>query len=124
MPLRPDFSGHRPNPRFDRYRDRVGRLFRGDNEVGLVLVEVGPYSEQIGGWLWWRRWGPSRDMLLLYIIIDGRFSDAVVQDAEEKLAEYDAGHFRYYGELLHVRWTSVEESAQLRSSWFEAGRVA
>lgn len=66
MPLSPDFSQHRPDPRFDRYRDRVGRLFRSDREVGLVLVEVHPYAEVVGGWLWWRRWGPSLDALFLY----------------------------------------------------------
>ncbi len=125
VPLRPDFSQHRPDPRFDRYRDRVGRLFRSDREVGLVLVEVHPYAEVVGGWLWWRRWGPSRDALFLYTTVDGQFSDHVVQDAaDDELAEYDAGRFWYYGEPLDVRWTGAEESAHLRSSWFAAGRVA
>jgi hypothetical protein len=120
MPLRPDFATHRPDSRFDRYRDRVGRLFRGDEEVGLVLVVVEPYAEQIGGYLWWRQWGPSWDALWLWTVIDGQFSDHWLTDetAAEELAAYDAGRYWHYGEVLRVRWTGREESAQLRSSEF------
>ena len=84
-----------------------------------MLVEVFAYAETVGGWLWWRRWGPSRDALFLLTIVDGECSDHVVQDAvEEEVADYDAGRFRYYGESLLVRWTDAAESAQLRGSAF------
>jgi hypothetical protein len=78
----------------NRYRGRVGRLFRGDEEVGLVvLVEVEPYGEQVGGRLWWRRWGRTQDLLLVWTIVDGTRSDSLVPDdaSEDELRDYDAG---------------------------------
>jgi hypothetical protein len=119
MPLRPDFTQHRPDPRLDRYRDRVGRLFRGGNEVGLVLVQAQAEAEQVGGRLWWRRWGPTRDALWLWTIVDGEFSDHWVADGlDEELASYGQGRFLLAGEELSVRWADVEESASLRRSAF------
>ncbi len=122
MPLRPDFTHHRQDPRFDRYRGRVGRLFRAGDEVGLVLIEVEPYCEQVGGHLWWRRWGPTQDLLWVWTIVDGNFSDALVPaDASEaELRDYDAGRFNYYGEPLAVAWTDPPESNRLRSTQFGA----
>lgn len=120
MPRRPNFSSHRPDPRFDRYRERVGRLFRADEEVGLVLVEVEPYAQQVGGHLWWRRWDTSRDVLWPWTLVDGNFSDSLVPDeaADYELQSYDAGVFEYYGEHLRVLWTDAEESRHLRSAQF------
>lgn len=120
MPRRPDFSQHRPDPRFDRYRERVGRLFRGEDEVGFVLVEVEPYAEQVGGHLWWSRWDTSRDVLWLWTIVDGAFSDTLLPEdaADEELQNYDAGLFEYYGEQLRVLWTDEPESRHLRSTEF------
>lgn len=120
MPRRPDFSQHRPDPRFDRYRERVGRLFRDEVEVGLALVEVEPYAEQVGGRLWWTRWDNSRDVLWLWTLVDGTFSDTLVPDdaAAAELQDYDAGSFEHYGESLRVLWTDREESRRLRSTEF------
>lgn len=105
MPLRPDFSRHQPDPRFDSYRQRVGRLLRGDAEVGYLLVEVEPYSEQVNGHLWWRRWGPTRDVLWL-------------DTSEDELLGYSTGQFEYYGERLRVLWTDTDESRRLRATQF------
>ncbi len=120
MPLRPDFSHHRPDPRFDRYRDRVGRLYRGENGAGLVLVLVEPLSSTVGGHMWWRRWGPTRDVLWEHTVVDGNFSDTFMPEdaADEVLADYDAGRFDYYGEAMRVVWTDASESVRLRSLEF------
>jgi hypothetical protein len=120
MALRPDFSRHRANPRFDEYRDRVGRLFRGESHVGLVLVRVEPYALQAGGHLWWRRWSTTRDRLWLWSVVDRRFSDDVLPNdaVEDELADYDAGRYRHDGEILRVEWTTAEESARLRADEF------
>lgn len=94
MSLRPGSTQHRPDPRLGHYRDRVGRLFRGGNEVGLVLVQVQAQAEQVGGRLWWRRWGATRDALWLWTIVDGEFSDHwVVDGLDEELASYGQGRF-------------------------------
>lgn len=120
MPLRPDFSQHRPDPRLDLYRDRVGRLYRAEDEVGSVLVLVEPWSMTVGGHLWWRRWGPSRDVLWEHTVVDGNFSDTFVpEDAtDEVLAFYDSGRFDYYGEAMRVVWTDALDSWRLRSREF------
>ncbi len=116
MPWRPDFSQHRPDPRFDRYRDRVGRLYRGEDRVGSVLVRVEPCGTQVGGHLWWRRWGSTRDLLWEWTVVDGNFSDTLVPEdaADEVLADYDSGRFDYYGEAMRVVWTDASESERLR----------
>lgn len=121
MPRRPDFSEHRPDPRFDRYRERVGRLFRGEDEVGFVLVEVEPYAEQVGGHLWWTRWDKSRDVLWVWTLVDGTFSDSLVPDdaADAELRDYYEGRLQLYGDSLRVVWADEEESRRLRSTEFE-----
>lgn len=121
MPRRPDFLRHRPDPRFDRYRGRVGRLFRDEEEVGLLLVEVEAYAEQAGGHLWWTRWDTSRDVLWLWTLVDGRSSDSLVPDdaADEELRQYDAGRYIHDdGEPLCVLWTDPAESQHLRAVEF------
>ena len=90
MPSRPDFSEHRRNPRFDRYRDRVGRLYRGEEDVGSVLVVVVPYAPQVGGHLWWTRWGSTRDWLFEWTVVDGNWSDTLVP--EDMAGEVVAGY--------------------------------
>ncbi len=104
----------------DPYRNRVGRLYRGDAEVGYVLVTVEPFSITTGGHLWWRRWGPTHDILWPWTVVDGRFSDSVLtHDATaEELSDYERGLYRYYGETLRVEWTGPAESAELQQSQF------
>jgi hypothetical protein len=120
MPRRPDFSRHRQDPRFDRYRGRVGRLLRGSDEAGLVLVIVEPYAEQVGGHLWWRRWGPTHDLLWLWTVVDGQYSDSLVPDdaSEEELHDYDTGRYLHYGEDLTVLWMDADGSKRLSAAHF------
>ena len=97
----------------------MGRLFRGDEEVGLVLVLVEAYSKHVGGSLWWRRWAQPWDAVWLWTVIEGQFSDHWITDEiDEELAAYDAGRYRHQGETLRVRWTVPEEAAHLRRSKF------
>lgn len=58
-----------------------------------MLVEVEPYAEQVAGHLWSTRWDKSRDVLWLWTLVDGRFSDTLVPDdaADDELRDYDAG---------------------------------
>ncbi|MDP9444461.1 MAG: hypothetical protein M3P83_09000 [Actinomycetota bacterium] len=120
MPYRPDFSSHTPRPSVARYKDRVGRLYRDERELGFVLVRVQSYCEQVGGHLWWRRWSSPEDALDPWTIIDGTLSDSwLPADAiDDELADYDAGRFDYYAELLCVTWTDPDESERLREQHF------
>ena len=119
--FRPDFSQHREDPRFDRYRGRVGQLLRDGEDVGWVLVQVEPYSRQVGGHLWWSRWGRTQDLLSVWYIVNGNFSDAVVPDefSENELRDYDAGRFAAdNGDTLSLVWLNPEESKRVRASQF------
>lgn len=122
VPRRPDFSQHRADPRFDGYRDRVGRLYRADAEAGVVLVRVEPVAQSVGGHLWWTRWSASRDVLWLWTVIDDRFDDSYVPGdaSDEVLTTFDQGRFVHYGEELRVRWLDGEESARVRDAAFES----
>ncbi len=123
MPRQPDFSQHVPDPGLEPYRDRVARLFRGEDEVGLLLVRIDAYAEAESGWWWWTRWGRPSDLLALFWTVDGEVSDSLVghvshQDIERELEDYAAGRFRLRGEVLRASWTTPEESAYLRRSEF------
>ena len=120
MPRKPDLSRHVPDPRLDPYRERVARVFRGGEEVGLLLVRVDVYAEAESGRWWWTRWGPTYDVLWLFSLVDGSFSDTVVppEAVDGELDDYAKGLYHHYGEVLRVRWTTPEESAYLRRSRF------
>ena len=120
MPYRPDFSAHTPRPAVAHYANLVGRLYRDEREVGLVLVLMQSYSGHVGGHLWWRRWSTPEDALNLWSVIHGEFSDHWVPPVpgddglDQELADYDAGRFPYYGESLRVAWPDADESRRLR----------
>ena len=70
----------------------MGRLFRGEDEVGLVLVQVEPFAEVVGV--------------------------APTDAAQAELHDYDDKRFAHYGETLRVSWTDEEESRRLKASEF------
>jgi hypothetical protein len=117
VPRKPDWSQHADDERFASYRDRVARLYRGDDEVGLLLVRVQPYARLVSGHLWWRRW-VAEDVLRLRTTIGGKQEDHVVHGdlVVSELRDYRRGVFRYRGEALRLAWTSPEESARLREA--------
>ena len=59
MARKPDWSVHTPDPRFDPWRERVGRLYRDGTEVGLLLVRVDVRATQSSGHWWWTKWSPN-----------------------------------------------------------------
>ncbi len=88
--------------------------------MGLVLVEAEPYCEQVGGHLWWRRWGKTQDLLFVWTIVDVAPSDALVPNeaSEEEFRDYDSGRVSHYARALVVSWTDSVESKHLRASHF------
>ena len=86
----------------------------------MLLVRVEPYAEVASGRLWWSRWSDSYDMLWLFSIVDGNFSDTLVpaERAEDELQDWSQGRYEHYGEVLRAAWVSVEESDRLRQSEF------
>jgi hypothetical protein len=120
VPFKPDWSKHKPDSRFNEYRERVARLFRGDEEVGLLLVRVEPFAQVLSGRLWWTRWSEPYDVLWMWTIVDGEFSDSYLPDeaVDEELRGYADGRYEHYGEGLLLKWTTPQESAHLRRSEF------
>jgi hypothetical protein len=120
MPRKPDWSKHVPDPRLISYRGAVARLFRGDEEIGLALVRIEPHAQLLSGRLWWRRWAPSHDRPWVFTIVDGTFSDSVVDEdgIEDEVRDWEAGRFRYCGEVLLAQWVPAAEAAHLRRSQF------
>ncbi len=116
---RPDWSQHTPDPRFNPYRERVGRLYRNGDEVGLLLVRVDVRATAVSGHCWWTKWS-MYDSPWEWVILDGKFSDHVVgrDDAERALQDYAAGLFTTLGGTLQVEWTTLEESSRLRQEAF------
>lgn len=119
VPHRPDWSQHAGDPRFDGYRDRVARVQSDGQDVGHLLVRVETYATVEGGYLWWRRWA-VRDALWLVMRVHGRLEDHLLHAdrLEGELRDWGRGLFRYRGAVLHLHWTSPEESARLRRSEF------
>jgi hypothetical protein len=121
MPRKPDWSQHVPDPRLSAYHGAVARLFRGSEEIGLLLVRVEPHAQIRSGRLWWRRWAPSEDLPWLYMIVDGTFNDSVLfaDEIEDEVRDWEAGRFQYRGEVLLAQWVPPAEAAHLRRTQFE-----
>jgi hypothetical protein len=102
VPLKPDWSLHQPHHGLDRYRVRAGRLFRGEDEVGTLLVNVQLFATRASGHPWWKRWRPSVDVLWVWSVVDGRFVDSLgpADAVDEDVQEFEAGRLHYFGEVL------------------------
>lgn len=100
----------------------MGRLYRADVAVGVVLVRVEPVAEAVGGHLWWTRWGPTTDVLWLWTMVEDRVDDSYVPHggAEAELTSFDDGRFLHDDEELRVEWLDPAESARVRAATFEA----
>ena len=119
MPLKPDWRLCTSDRRFDRYRNRVARLYRDEEEVGFLLVTAVPYAEVESGHFWWRTWSTPREMLWTHILVDGSPGDAPVPEpVQDELNDYAAGVLRRRGEVLRVEWASAGESVRLRETHF------
>jgi hypothetical protein len=58
-----------PDPRLDRYRNRVAELLRSDQLVGHAMVLTEYVGEAVGGHLWWTRWAPLQEIPSVTIIL-------------------------------------------------------
>lgn len=120
MPWSPTLR-QRPDPRFDRYRNRCAALTRDGVLVGHVLILTGQGAEQRGGHLWWRKWGPECEYLEpLVQLLDGRdFDDPVRADTLESELEYwSRGKFPLLGKSLDMVWLSPDEALRVAPGVF------
>ncbi|MFC0624185.1 hypothetical protein [Kribbella deserti] len=122
MPLRPQHPEPELPEALARYADRVAELSKAGRVVGYIRVEPEASSTQVGGRLWWRRWGPYRWAVRVWLSGAGLDPDAMVQpeDVPAELADWDAGRFRLRGDVLDLRWLAADEAAEVvGSAWAE-----
>ena len=121
MSWKPSFEHARPDPRLDLYRGRAGRLSRDGVEAGHVLVEADYLAPQIGGHLWWRRWGPPAEFAKVdTLLADGTYDDAWVigDDLDPELDDWGAGRFRFGGTTYELTWLDDAASARVHHEVF------
>ncbi len=111
------------DPRLERFRHRVARIWLAQDEVGLLLVLPEVYRTQTGGALWWRRWSEGRHGALLFLSLPQSglpFTDTFVapDDLADELDDWDAGCFRFIGETYALQWLGDHDSRRLASEWF------
>lgn len=120
MVWKPTFDACRPEPHAT-YEGRVARLFRGEDEVGLLLVRGQQLAYQESGHLWWKRFAAAEPFLVVWTIVDGHIAndwltstdmvEAVVQDWAE-------GRHDYYDDVLRLDWVAQNEAERLTRSAF------
>ena len=101
------------DPRVDPYRDRVAALSRRGSLAGHVLILTEHYATQTGGHLWWRRWGPDREVAVPHLeMLDGSYDDSPIgdDDLETELAQWSRDEMPVLGERLQMRWLEVDEA--------------
>ncbi|GLI00254.1 hypothetical protein Pa4123_55300 [Phytohabitans aurantiacus] len=121
VPYHPTTARAEPDPRLDPYRERAGALFRQDEQVGVLYLRIGTWSQQVGGHLWWRRWSEPREQAEGYLAFTAGGFDDFVEDLQtlgDELADWGMGRFLYRGELLHVTWLDDATSRQTRVDTF------
>ncbi len=116
MPWYPSFEQAVPDPRLDPYRNRVGRLTCDGALAAWILVETGFEAEELGGHLWWRRFGPLREFVVDYVTVNhGQEEwDLLIsgEALDARLTEWDQGKFSLGNRTYSVEWLEVEESAE------------
>lgn len=79
------------------------------------------FSTHLAGRLWWRRWGPARDAIWIWTVVDGRFSDAYVTEPDRVFEEsvmWDGGAFEHQSEVLAAEWLTGSDEDQVRAQVF------
>lgn len=115
MAWEPDWSLQVADPRLDPYRHRAAKLLRGGLEVGSLYAEPGYAATQERGHLWWRSYSEPREMLQLWLRIDGR-DDDYCSDGEDLTADLEgwrAGVFFVGGQEYGCKWLDDEVSESI-----------
>jgi hypothetical protein len=113
-----------PAHRLDRYAFRAGEL-GGPEGTGHVLVLATASRTQIGGHLWWRRWGPARPAAEVWVEapgVDRAYQDTWVVDAalDDDLDRWDAGRVLVGpDDERSVHWLDAAASTRIARAVFD-----
>jgi len=105
------------NQRLDPYRHRAARFTHKSGRSGTFYVQPDATSTMLSGHLWWRRWSPLREFVILWIITpDHRDTDSWVLpvDLDGELDDWVQGVFRWIGETYRLTWLDDTETLAMR----------
>lgn len=100
MPRHPDFEAAPREPILEPFRQSVGQLVLDGEVAGLIATQVDSFATRLGGWLWWSRWAPAREFLMVLV---------TAASEDSPLPEYEDP------------WLFVDENAETIES-LQAGR--
>lgn len=112
MAWEPDWGHLVADPRVDPYRPREAKLLRDGLEVSYLYAEPDHVVTQEGGHLWWRSFSQPREMLKLWMHVDGRDDDSW-SDGEVLIADLEgwrAGVFLVGGQQYGCKWLDDAQS--------------
>lgn len=118
MPRHPP-QGAKPNPRLDRYRHRAARFRNDSGRRGHFYVQPSELATAISGHLWWKRWSPPQEFVILWIEDpDGRDTDTWIlpEDLDAELDDWDRGQFRYLGDIYQLTWLGDDATNSIRQA--------
>ncbi len=118
VPWRPSFENPIRNIRLDAYRHRAARLRDAAGNLGTMYVEPELVAEQTTGHLWWRKWEPARELVILWIDDpDGGPTDYIwimPDDLDEEIDRWEQGQFDLGEETVELVWLDDDASSRLR----------
>jgi len=83
----------------------------------MFYVQPDVLSTVIGGHLWWRRWSPPEEFVILWIRTpDHHDTDTWVlpDDLIGEVDDWDQGIFRWVGEVLQLSWLDDTSTQAMR----------
>lgn len=84
-----------------------------------MYVQPDVMSLQVGGHLWWRKWSPEREFVILYLETpDFRDTDTWIlpDDLAAELDDWDEGRFEW-GETFRLTWMDDAAAEAMRQRW-------
>lgn len=101
--------------RLDPYRHRAAKLLRDGHEVGYLYAEPDHVVTQERGNLWWRSFSEPREMLKLWMQVDGRDDDywSDGEDLIDDLEGWRAGVFLVGGQQYGCKWLDDAQSESI-----------
>lgn len=116
MPWHPPLGPAR-NPRLDQYRHRAARFSDDSGRRGRFYVQPDVISTAISGHLWWTRWSPPQEFVILWIETpEGEDTDTWIlpDDLDDELTDWARGQFRYIGETYRLTWLDDAATQAMR----------
>jgi len=92
--------------------------------AATIFMRMEVYWEQVGGFLWWRRWSSPSELPHGFVLFeDGVFDDFLdpIDVVAQDVSDWSHGRFRYGGRDLQVEWLDDTESLRVRNEVFGLG---